>query len=393
MEGVRALDALLRGSIRGKRVFVRADLNVPLRGGSIRDDRRIRAALRTLERLADAGARVIVASHLGRPGGHGVRDLSLAPVADCLEELLGVPVHFSQSWDASEVAARVAALIDGEVLLLENLRFEPGETANDPIFAERLARLADVYVLDAFATAHRAHASTVGVQDFVEERVAGELVEWEVRHLEPLLEPEQPFVCLLGGSKVSTKAHLLEAIAERADTLAIGGAMAFPFMLAKGRSVGASKLEGDVGDIVTRVLSMADRSGCQLLLPTDHSVAARPGSRETTVSKEIPAGASAVDIGPETAARYSRAMSDARSIFWNGPMGIFELPGCDRGTRKCAEALARSGAYTVVGGGETVAALREFGLEDAPRHVSTGGGAALEYIAGGELPAIAALSA
>ncbi len=389
MNEFRTLADLLCAPTRGRRVFVRADLNVPLDEGRIRDDLRIRATLPTLERLLADGARVVVASHLGRPNGRCVPALSLAPIADRLEAQLGHPVQFEPSLDPDRLAARVAALADGELLLLENLRFEPGETANDPAFVDRLARLADVYVLDAFASAHRAHASTLGLQERFDARAVGELVEWELRHLEPLLEPDAPFVCLVGGAKVANKAPLLEALAQRADTLAIGGAMAFPFLSAKGQSVGASLFEPEATGLACRVLAAAARSGCRLLLPRDHRVCSSDGT--ILVSKEIAAGAAALDIGPETAAAFTRALEAAKTVFWNGPMGVFEQKGFGEGTRTVAEAVAKSGAYTVVGGGETVAALREFGLEEGPRHVSTGGGAALEYVAGHELPALAAL--
>lgn len=392
MEAVGTLDELLGRPVRGKRVFVRADFNVPVRGGIVFDDTRIRASLPTLRRLVEAGARVIVASHLDRPEGRVVADLSLEPVAERLGEWLGVPVGFARMGAGDEARVCTEKLVGGEILLLENLRFEPGEAANDAGLAQRLADLADAYVLDAFASAHREHASTVGMQAFVSDRVMGDLVAWEIRKLEVLLDPPRPFVCVIGGVKVADKAHLLEALVRRADVVGIGGALAYPFLQARGKSVANSLVEDDVSETVERVLALAERSQCRLLLPDDHRVARELGGEEVPhVEAEIPAEHIAVDIGPGTAAALVDAVDAAGSVFWNGPMGIFELAGCSEGTREVALAVARCSGYSVVGGADTARALREWGLEDGPAHVSTGGAAALEFVAGGELPALRAL--
>lgn len=352
MNGARTLSQLLEKPIRGRRVFVRADLNVPLRAGVIQDDARIRASLPTLLKLAKAGARVIVASHLGRPKGRVRPELSLRPVADRIRGLAGVRVRFLPCCVGESVETLSMEIEEGEILVLENLRFELGETTNDSTFAHRLARIADVYVFDAFGTAHRSHASTVGMVKFIAEHFIGDLVEREIRRLKPLLTPERPFVCLLGGAKVSSKAHLLEAMIQRADIVAIGGALAYPFLDAKGHSVGRSPLEDGVRDTVESVLSMAEWAGCRLLLPTDHRVVREVGEGlRPQVAKEIGVEQFAVDIGPETAATYCEALVSARSVFWNGPMGIFEIEGAAEGTRKIAEAVSRSPGYTVVGGG------------------------------------------
>jgi phosphoglycerate kinase len=391
---VRALADLLAEGVRGKRVFVRADLNVPLREGGVRDDTRIRASLPTLERLLDGGARVVLASHLGRPKGKPAPEASLRPVAARLAELLGRPVAFAADCVGAEAEQAVAALRDGEIVLLENLRFHAGEEKNDAEFARKLARLADVYVNDAFGTAHRAHASTAGMVPHVARAAAGDLLASELRHLRVVIEPERPLLCLLGGAKVSDKLGVLEALAVRADVLAVGGAMAYTFLRARGESTGASLVEDTQVAAARRILESAEAAGRRLLLPVDHVIARelREGA-EHRVAKEIPEGWLGVDIGPETAAAYAGEARRARTIFWNGPMGVFEIEAFAAGTRAVAQAVAESGAVSVVGGGDSLAAVNQLGVADRISHLSTGGGASLEYVQGLELPGVAALEA
>ncbi|HTY19395.1 MAG TPA: phosphoglycerate kinase [Myxococcota bacterium] len=387
-----SIDALLAGGLRGQRVFVRADLNVPIQDGRVGDDTRIRATLPTLQRLLDAGARVIVASHLGRPKGKVDPKYSLAPVARRLGELLGRPVAFASDCVGATADAAVAALRDGEILLLENLRFHAEEEKNEAGFAASLARLADVYVNDAFGTAHRAHASTAGMVPLVARAAAGDLMLRELEQLRRVVAPERPFLCLLGGAKVSDKLSVLGAMVERADVVAVGGAMAYTFLRAQGKPVGASLVEPDREADARRVLAAAQAAGHALLLPVDHVVAQRPeAGAPHRVAKEIPDGWLGVDIGPETAAAYAAQASRARTIFWNGPMGIFEIDAFAKGTEAVARAVAASGAHTVVGGGDSLAAVNKLGLGGRISHLSTGGGASLEFVEGRELPGVAAL--
>ena len=391
---VRSLDELIQSApgVAGRAVFVRADLNVPLKDGVIGDDTRIRASLPTLRRLVDSGARVIVASHLGRPKGKPNPAMSLAPVAARLSELLGRPVAFAADCVGPEAEKAACALADGEVLVLENLRFHAGETDNDEGFARGLAALADAYVNDAFGTAHRAHASTAGMVEHVETAVAGGLLQTELDALAVALEPERPFVCFLGGAKVSDKLGVLEALAPHADVLAVGGAMAYTFLAAKGEDVGLSLVEPDRIEDAKRVMDAAAKSGRLLLLPTDHVVASAfdaPDTAETV--NAIPADKMGLDIGPETAARYGEAAASARTILWNGPMGVFETPAFAGGTRAVAQAVADSAATSIVGGGDSLAAINQAGLGDRIGHLSTGGGASLEFVQGLVLPGIAAL--
>lgn len=391
---IRGLDSLLAadGGVRGQRVFVRADLNVPLHEGKVGDDTRIRATLPTLTRLIEAGARVIVASHLGRPKGKRDPALSLRPVAERLSELLARPVAFADDCVGDAVERAVAKLGDGELLLLENLRFHAGETQNDPEFAAALAALADAYVNDAFGTAHRAHASTAGITKHVARLAAGDLLLAELDHLDVILHPERPLLCLLGGAKVSDKLGVLEALAPRADVLAIGGAMAYTFLAARGDAVGRSLVEPDRFDAARRVQEAAENAGRRLLLPTDHVVAeALAEGQPTRVCHTIPAGWMGLDIGPETAAAYAREASQARTILWNGPMGVFEIDAFAAGTEAVAAAVASSKAISVVGGGDSLAAVNRLGLGAQMTHLSTGGGASLEYVQGLALPGVVAL--
>ena len=387
-----SLERLLADGVRGQRVLVRADLNVPLRDGAVADDSRIRSSIPTLRRLIDAGARVVVASHLGRP--RGVRDpaLSLRPVAIRLAERLGTGVSFCDTCVGDAASAAVSALGEGQVLLLENLRFHAGETKNDPDFARALASLADAYVNDAFGTAHRAHASTVGVAARVPRVAAGELLESELDRLDAVRDPNRPLLVILGGAKVSDKLAVLESLAPHADVLAIGGAMAYTFLAARGEPVGSSLVEPDRTEDARRVERAAREAGRRLLLPTNHVVAERiEAGAPTRVVEEIPDGWLGVDVGPETAGRYAMEARQARTIFWNGPMGVFEIAEFAHGTEKVAQSVARSSATSVVGGGDSLAAIHRLGVGDRIDHLSTGGGAALEYVQGLTLPGIAAL--
>jgi phosphoglycerate kinase len=393
---VRSLDDLLHdpAAVRGRRVFVRADLNVPLKDGQVGDDTRIRATLPTLRRLVDAGARVLVASHLGRPKGQPDPKYSLAPVARRLGELLGRTVAFAPDCVGAEAEAAAAKLGDGGVLLLENLRFHAQEEKNEPAFAAALARLADVYVNDAFGTAHRAHASTAGMVPHVKIAVAGDLLRAELEHLRRALEPERPFLCLLGGAKVSDKLAVLGALVQRADVLCIGGAMAYTFLRAKGVATGASRVEEDQVEEAKRIVAAAEAAGHRLLLPADHVVAEKlEAGVPTKVVREIPDGWIGLDIGPETAAAYAAEARRARTIFWNGPMGVFEIDAFAKGTEAVARAVAESAGHSIVGGGDSLAAVNKLGLGGRISHLSTGGGASLEFVEGRTLPGVAALEA
>lgn len=378
--------------VRGRRVFVRADLNVPLASGQIVDDTRLRASAGSVKRLCAAGARVILASHLGRPKGERVASLSLAPLAPALAELTGLRVSFANDCVGEEAQAASHKLADGEVLLLENLRFHSGETGNDPQFAQALAGLADLYVNDAFGTAHRAHASTSGMVALVPGAAAGDLLVDELRHLATILEPERPLLCLLGGAKVSDKLGVLQKLAERADTLAVGGAMAYTFLAARGESVGASLVEEQRFEDARALLERASAGQYRLLLPSDHRISQTvDGSTETRVAASIPEGWMGVDIGPETARRYALEADKARTILWNGPMGIFEVDPFAKGTEAVARAVGNSPATTVVGGGDSLAAVNKLGIAESIDHLSTGGGASLEFVQGIKLPGVAAL--
>ncbi len=372
-------------SLEGQRVFLRADLNVPLRDGSVADPTRIAASRKTLEYLCKHGARVVLASHLGRPRGRPDPAFSLRPVA----EAMGLPL--APDCVGSEVQRLVNSLANGEALLLENLRFHAGETANAPEFVTALAGLTDVYVNDAFGSAHRAHASTVGLPRAIARRAAGFLLVREIEALSRVRDaPERPYVCILGGAKVSDKLGVLDALCRRADMVVIGGAMAFTFLLARGEPVGRSLVEPDQLETAQRLLD----AEVNILLPVDHVVAPSPDAADsaTTVAR-IPEDLAAYDIGPASTEAVGEQLRGARTVFWNGPVGLFETPPFDRGTRAVAELVARSSAYTVVGGGDSLAAVALTGLGDRISHLSTGGGASLEYLEGRTLPGIQALEA
>jgi len=379
---------------RGKRVLVRVDYNVPLDGGRVQDDTRIRASLPTLEHLLAGGAALVLMSHLGRPKGYDPA-FSLAPVAAALEALLKRPVRFVPSLPSSEATREaVAELAAGQVVLLENVRFEAGEKKNDPALAEAYARLGEAFVLDAFGSAHREHASVVGVARELPS-YAGLLMEKEVRALGRLLHhPEHPYWVVLGGAKVSDKIGVLESLLPKVDGMAIGGAMAFTFLKAAGGEVGSSLVEDDKLDLALRLMDRARALDKPLLLPSDVVAAReiREGAETRVVPADaVPVGWMGLDIGPATREAFASALAGARTVFWNGPMGVFETPPFDAGTLAVAETLAALDAYTVVGGGDSVAAVNRLGLAGRFSHVSTGGGASLEFLERGTLPGIEVL--
>ncbi|MBW2270060.1 MAG: phosphoglycerate kinase [Deltaproteobacteria bacterium] len=389
---IPGLENLLATGVRGERVFVRSDLNVPLAAGAIADDARIVASLPTLRRLLTAGARVVVASHLGRPKGQRRPALSLRPVAQRLAERLGRGVSFCEDCIGEPARSAIDALGEGQLLLLENLRFHAGEEADDPDFARTLAGLADVYVNDAFGTAHRTHASTVGMVPFVPRTAAGELLASELEHLRVMREPKRPLLVVIGGSKVSSKLGALESLALEADVLAVGGAMAYTFLAAENRPTGASLVEPELVEAARVLMAAAEASGRRVLLPTDHVVAQRvEEGAPTRVVETIPDGWFGVDIGPTTAKTYAEEAARAKTVFWNGPMGVFEIDAFAAGTRTVAEGVAGSAATSVVGGGDSLAAVHSLGLGDCIGHLSTGGGASLEFVQGLTLPGVAAL--
>jgi phosphoglycerate kinase len=381
-------------SLQGRKLFLRVDFNVPLDGGRVLDDTRIAETLPTVRLAMERGARVICASHLGKARGKPKPELSLAPVAARFAQLLKKPVRFVEDCVGPEAAKAADALDPGEVLLLENLRFHAGEEANDPKFAAGLAALAEVYVDDAFGAAHRAHASIVGVPQRLKEKGAGLLLEREVRELSRLLEPERPFAAILGGAKISGKIDTLRVLARRADVLLVGGGMANHFVRALGLSVGRSLLEEDKVPLAREILDFCKEAGKTIALPSDFVVAKSPddgaGARTVGINK-IPDDLMALDIGPRTLEQFGRLLGPVKTIFWNGPMGVFEKPPFDAGTMGVARLVAASPAVTVVGGGESVQAAHAAGVAGKFTHVSTGGGASLEFLAEGKLPGIEAL--
>ncbi len=391
----RTIRDLAPAEIKGRRALVRVDFNVPLDGTRITDDTRIRAAIPTLRALVSGGARVVLLSHLGRPKAKPEAKYSLAPVAARLAELLGKPVAFCPETDTDAALAATKALADGDVLLLENTRFLPGEEKNDPALSKSFARLGDFYVNDAFGTAHRAHASTAGVAAFLHPAVAGLLMDAELNWLGAALEkPKRPFIAILGGSKISGKIDVIEAMIPKVDGILIGGAMACTFFKAMGLETGTSLVESDRVDMAA---SLIERAAFRLTLPHDATVAPgiEAGARAHAVKRDaIPATEAMLDIGPDTAQSYTRAILAAKTIVWNGPMGVFETPPFNMGTNAVGNAMAEAtamGATTIVGGGDSAAAVEQMGLAAKMSHVSTGGGASLEFLEGKELPGVAAL--
>jgi phosphoglycerate kinase len=381
--------------VGGKRVLVRCDFNVPQdETGSITNDKRIVASLPTIRYLIEQGARVILCSHLGRPKGEFNTKFTLAPVAVRLSELLGKPVAFAADVIGEDAKAKAAALKDGDVCLLENVRFHKEEEKNDPAFSKALASLAEVYVNDAFGTAHRAHASTAGVAAYLP-AVSGFLIKQEIDIMGGALSsPKRPFVAVLGGAKVSDKIGVINNLLEKVDTLIIGGGMAYTFFKAKGYGIGASLCETDKVDYAKEMLDKAAAKGVSFLLPTDNLCADRFAADATPVptkSDAIPDGMMGLDIGPESIALFSQAIKGAGTVIWNGPMGVFEFEAFAEGTRAVARAIAESGSVSIIGGGDSVAAVKQLGFADKMTHISTGGGASLEFLEGLELPGIAAL--
>jgi len=385
--------------LKGKRVFIRVDFNVPLDGSKVTDDTRIRETLPTLRLAIDRGARLVLASHLGRPKGKIDPKYSLAPVAARLRELLAKPVDFAPDCVGADALAKSKALADGGVLLLENVRYHPQEEANDAEFSKQLAALCDqIFVCDAFGSAHRAHASVVGITKFVNKAAAGLLMEKELAYLgKAVSNPERPFVAVLGGAKVSDKIEVVQNLMKLADAMLIGGAMAYTFLKSQGKPVGKSLVEDDKLDLARGLLDEARQRNFRLLLPVDHVLAESPDSTATKVTDiaSTPDGWMGLDIGPKTIDLFSGEISKARTIVWNGPLGMFERPQFAKGTLAMARAVAaatKSGATSIVGGGDSVAAVEQSGVADQISHISTGGGASLEFLAGEKLPGVEALT-
>ena len=396
MAKVKTIDNI---DLHGKRVFVRVDFNVPLDAdGSVTDETRINAAVPTIKELQAKGAKIILASHLGRPKGVRNDSMSLSPVAPLLAQKLGTPVLFLDDCIGEKIEIAVNSLQNGQVTLLENLRFHQGETENDCEFASNLAKLADVYVNDAFGTAHRAHASTYGIPSLLDEKVSGYLIAKELEFLgEKTSDPSRPFVVILGGAKVSDKITVIDKLLDKADSIIIGGAMAYTFALANGRNVGDSLCEPDKVDLAKSAIAKAEQNGVKFLLPVDTLItnsldfAAKKIGESEIVEGNIPDGWEGVDIGPKTIELYENAISGAQTILWNGPMGVFEIEDSSKGTFAVAETVAKSSAISIIGGGDSVKAINRSGFSEDVTFMSTGGGASLEFLEGKELPGVSIL--
>ena len=383
-------------NVKGKRVLVRCDFNVPLIDGKITDENRLVAALPTIKKLIADGGKVILCSHRGKPKGEPKPELSLAPVAVRLSELLGQEVKFAADPEVvgANAKAAVEAMNEGDVVLLENTRYRAEETKNEDTFSAELASLCDVFVNDAFGTAHRAHCSNVGVTKFVDTAVVGYLMQKEIDFLGNAVEhPERPFVAILGGAKVSSKISVIERLLDKVDTLIIGGGMAYTFSKAQGGKIGTSLCEDDYLDYALNMVKKAEEKGVKLLLPVDNIIGdqfSNDANTQTVAEGEIPDGWEGMDIGPKTEEIFSAAVKDAKTVVWNGPMGCFEMPKFAHGTKAVAEALANTDAVTIIGGGDSAAAVNQLGYGDKMTHISTGGGASLEFLEGKELPGVAA---
>ena len=383
-------------NVKGKRVLVRCDFNVPLIDGKITDENRLVAALPTIKKLIADGGKVILCSHLGKPKGEPKPELSLAPVAVRLSELLGQEVKFAADPEVvgANAKAAVEAMNEGDVVLLENTRYRAEETKNEDTFSAELASLCDVFVNDAFGTAHRAHCSNVGVTKFVDTAVVGYLMQKEIDFLGNAVEhPERPFVAILGGAKVSSKISVIERLLDKVDTLIIGGGMAYTFSKAQGGKIGTSLCEDDYLDYALNMVKKAEEKGVKLLLPVDNIIGdqfSNDANTQTVAAGEIPDGWEGMDIGPKTEEIFSAAVKDAKTVVWNGPMGCFEMPKFAHGTKAVAEALANTDAVTIIGGGDSAAAVNQLGYGDKMTHISTGGGASLEFLEGKDLPGVAA---
>ena len=388
--------------VKGKRVLVRCDFNVPLKEGKITDENRLVAALPTIKKLISDGGKVILCSHLGKPKGEPKPELSLEPVAVRLSELLDKEVKFlnCDRVICDYVRDEIGKMQDGDIVLLQNTRYRAEEEKNDPAFSEELGSLADIFVNDAFGTAHRAHCSTVGVVDYVDEAVSGYLIEKELKYLgNAVNEPERPFVCILGGAKVADKLNVIENLLNKADALIIGGGMAFTFLKAQGYNVGNSLLDETKIDYCRDMIKKAEEKGVKLLLPVDTTIIKEfpdpidaPVDTQIVDIKNIPDGYEGADIGPMSAIKFIETIMEAKTVVWNGPMGVFENPTLSKGTLAIAEAMAESGAITVIGGGDSAAAVNQLGLGEKMTHISTGGGASLEFLEGIDLPGIAAMN-
>ncbi|MGG7098150.1 phosphoglycerate kinase [Clostridium sardiniense] len=384
-------------NVNGKKVLVRCDFNVPLKDGVITDENRLNGALPTIKYLVDNGAKVILCSHMGKPKGEPKPELSLAPVAKRLSEMLGKEVVFAADDNVVGENAKkaVSEMKDGDVVLLENTRYRKEETKNGEEFSKELASLAEIFVNDAFGTAHRAHCSTVGVTDFIDTAVCGYLIQKELKFLGSAVEsPERPFVAILGGAKVSDKIAVINNLLDKVDTLIIGGGMAYTFLKAQGYEIGTSLVEEDRVDYAREMIEKAKAKGVNFLLPVDHRVAPEFKDMEATITEDqnIPAGNMGLDIGPKTDELYANAVKDAKTVIWNGPMGVFEFDNFNKGTIAVAKAMAESNATTIIGGGDSAAAVNILGFGDKMTHISTGGGASLEFLEGKVLPGIDALN-